>query len=139
MRRTTTVLIAATFAALAVVPAGWADPQPDPTKACKKGRALGGERTGTALPQDQNQNGFVCVDPATGEVTDDKEQFAPDEPGTQSVDGNGNFLVCYDAQQGVITDDEVHQDPDNPALMTFSCPPGYVLFPLFPFVNPPTP
>lgn len=95
---------------------GAAEPPTDPDKACKKGYVLG---AGTDTDADTDDNGFVCVDPDTGEVRDDKGQFAPDGPGEDDdPDQNGNKLVC-------LNDDGVLVDDDGSG----GCPPGFVLVP----------
>ena len=119
-------LLAAIVAAFVVVGLGVtaiAQPQPDPSKQCKKGRVTG---TGDASA-DENGNGFVCVNQETGAVSDDKEQFAPDDdsPSVRDLDvyGNSNGFVCYNPETGVATDDDLQED------FTPQCPPGFFFFP----------
>ena len=123
--------IVAAFLVVGVGTAAVAQPEPDPAKQCKKGRTVGGGTT-----QDYNQNGYVCVDPETGEVYDDKDQFAPEgEPSGSDVDENNDGIVCYNPTIGVVTDNRMPPSPFEEPDPTYEpCPPGYAAYPaaLFP-------
>jgi hypothetical protein len=93
-------------------------------KSCKKGFVL---VAGPGTQYDTDGNGFVCVDPTTGDVRDDKGQFvnqAGIAPSGPAADENGDLFVCYDATRGVYTDDDISSG--QPA-----CPPGFLLVPAF--------
>ncbi len=112
--------VAAVAAALVLVGAvtASAQPEPDPSKQCKKGRTTG---TASGNAADENQNSFVCVNQETGEISDDKGQFAGDESSFDN-DLNDNGLVCYDATNEVVTDD--HEVDGFPTY-----PPGFAIVP----------
>ncbi len=114
--------VVAAFVILGLGAAAIAQPEPDPSKQCKKGRTTG---TGD-VPEDENQNGFVCVDSETGAISDDKEQFAPDETPEFGADQNGNNFVCFNPENGVVTDDDLLQEGQG---IEDACPPGFILFP----------
>ena len=117
------LLVGAAFVTIAVAAA--AEPASgDPTidKACKKGYVLA---FSPATAADTDGNGFVCVDPTTGDIRDDKGQFVDQSGGGAGTDQNQNGLVCYDATTGVIVDDDPSATPP--------CPPGYELFPVIVF------
>lgn len=115
--RVTAAFVAA-FMVLGMAVTALAQPEPDPSKQCKKGRTTG---TATGNAADENQNGFVCVDQETGAISDDKGQFAGDESAFDN-DLNDNGFVCFDATNEVVTDDdEVDGVP--------TCPPGFMLVP----------
>ena len=90
----------------------WAMPgaaEPTPDKACKKGYLLA---YGSPEDEDTDDNGFVCVDPETGEIRDDKGQFSDSASG--DADENDNRVVCRNAD-GVVVDDDG----------SGGCPPGF--------------
>ena len=65
-------------------------------KSCKKGYVL---VAGPGTQYDTDGNGFVCVDPTTGDIRDDKGQFvnqAGIAPSGPAADENGDAFVCYD-------------------------------------------
>ena len=113
--RLVTAVVAA-FIVLGLSTAALAQPQPDPSKQCKKGRTVGSGDSSA----DQNGNGYVCVNQQTGEVTDDKEQFEPE--GQYGLDENGNNFLCYNPEANVVTDDDHTQPPEG---LPSSCPPGF--------------
>jgi hypothetical protein len=111
-RRLLAAACAMATAALLLAPAASADPAPNPDKQCKKGYVRGADAT---MTYDQNGNGFVCVDPMTGDVRDDKDQFAGDTTtDATQADENGNHVVCTNGD-GVYTDDDG----------SGNCPPGF--------------
>lgn len=60
---------------------------------------------GPGQDADRNGDGFVCVDPLTGDVKDNPSGLGL-APGTQNQDRNGNGWVCVDVNNyHVVTDD----------------------------------
>ena len=104
---------------------GNATPNPAPEKQCKKGWVRGTD-PGSAF--DEDANNWVCVDPETGEVRDDKGQFAGEQGSPQAVDENENNVVCWSPSSGVVTDDEPFSTPESTGS---NCPGDAILWPTF--------
>jgi hypothetical protein len=128
-----TRLIATTFVCALAVCLGTASASatttPDPTKACKKGWLLAWAPDQSA---DTDGNGFVCVDPTTGALRDDKGQFTQGTAGgAAAMDLNGDLFVCYNEQAGVLTDNDVGPASDTYPAGEPICPAGFVAYPVF--------
>jgi hypothetical protein len=104
--------LAALSVVIVVVPAASGE------EACQPG-FVQGESTSTEL--DADQDGFVCVNPDTGEVSDDQAAT----PGV--VDRNGDGIVCVrQAGNGMI----VRTDNRSSHTENAGCPPAFQPSPL---------
>lgn len=81
---------------------------------------------GTGAQEDRNGNGIVCVDPTTGDLSDDVD------PPDRDYDRNRNFFVCYDPEKGVITDDNERGGEEG----QFYCPGSFQPWPAILFEDP---
>ena len=97
--RCTRMLLAAAGMALAAVALVPAAPAQVPESCPRPGFVVA---PGAGSAADRNGNGAVCVDPESGELSDDVD------PPERDYDRNKNGVVCYDQARGVVTDDKTH-------------------------------